>query len=631
MRSKTNFLLVFIFYAIAISAQTTLSVNPNTNASINGNLELNRAKYFNLADDGIGTENRIKDSEIINKYFDDYNITLGRALGLVNGWKRRVVEDKNKPGYVDIDDLKSKIRVNDSESPEFRNRWSNLDVALHDRHSAYPNYMNNYNPSEDSHEEYPANVDAASDLAVALLKYNFNDWNRPGTYEIVNEPHYSALKNKDFADLHTAVHQKAKKAGIKTDIGGPCYSVGYFYKKNYSSLNNFTQFIDNTNANLDFYSFHIYDFLKWNDDYKDFRGEITAGLPLEGVIDALQNYTVNNYNKEIPIVVSEHGGYLFRDDQNWISDELATELLGAGSGFDYEMKRRSIHCFLMTSSVIANTMTFMNNPHVVRKSVPFILLETTGWNQKYYASLLVPENFEKGSPWHETELINFYKLFTDVKGRRVESFCDNQSIQYNTFVDGKDLFIVINNLSTIDEQITFDIANQKFNNFEVKRHGRNSDFTPYFKDSKIDNLDGFVVKSRESVVLKLTSNEDIVAKENIDIKPYYSNKVAQTIDANSSEKFEIKVPEYKNAKSAILRIGVGRDSDMGHNIDVKLNGTKIEIPVENIADYLDGKDYGTTKIVKVTPSILKKDNVVEISFPDGKVGGVGAVVLRVGS
>ncbi len=410
----------------------------------------------------------------------------------------------------------------------------------------------------------------------------------------------------------------------------PCLSIGYFYKDNYDRLSSYAKFIDNTNADLDFYSFHVYDYLKWNEDYKDFRGEITAGLPLEGVLDALQNYAINKYNKEIPIVVSEHGGYLYRNRGNVIPEELAADLIGSGSGFDYEMKRRSVHCFLMTSSVIANTMTFMNNPHIVRKSAPFILLETAGWNQKYYASLLVPNNFQKGSTWHETDLVNFYKLFAEVKGRRVSSFCDDPDIQYNTFVDGENLYIVLNNLSTIDEKIKLNIANYNFKSIEVKRHGRNSDFTPYFKESKVDELDDFVLKSRESVVLKLTSTKEIIEKESIDIKPYYSNRVAQTISAGSSEKFEIIVPDYNKAKSAILRIGVGRASGLGHNIDVKLNGTKIEIPVENIADYLDEKDYGTTKIAKVDTRLLKKNNTVEISYPDGKSGGVGAVVLRVG-
>lgn len=49
------------------------------------------------------------------------------------------------------------------------------------------------------------------------------------------------------------------------------------------------------------------------------------------------------------------------------------------------------------------------------------------------------------------------------------------------------------------------------------------------------------------------------------------------------------------------------------------------------AEYLDDEDYGSTKIVKIDPKLLMETNTVEISFPDGKSGGIGAVVLRVGA
>jgi len=32
----------------------------------------------------------------------------------------------------------------------------------------------------------------------------------------------------------------------------------------------------------------------------------------------------------------------------------------------------------------------------------------------------------------------------------------------------------------------------------------------------------------------------------------------------------------------------------------------------------------------IKPQLLKEKNTVKISFPDGKIGGVGSVVLRVG-
>ncbi len=623
--------LLWVFNGIA-QAQSTITIDPNTNCSIKGTLKLDRIKFFNLATTGNNFERTINNPDVVKKYLDEYKMSFGRTIG---GMRTRVVEDSLRPGYMDINDFKSNVEINFGESTELKNRWSNLDVVYtgNNRFRGYPSFMPKYKAPGNENESFPDNIDAAAEMTVTFLKYGFNDWNRPAMYEIVNEPAVPLWGDKKFADLHSAVCQKAKEAGIKTLVGGPCIWMPYFYKDNYNYLDNITKFIDNSSAELDFYAFHIYDFLQWNETAKDFRGEVTAGLPLEGVFDALENYTVNNYQKEVPIVVSEHGFFDGAvEDSNNIPPELAVELIGPGSGFEYEMKHRSIHCFLMASCVTANTMTFMNNMHIVRKAVPFILLQSTGWNPRYYASLLVPENFEKGKPWRETELINFYKLFSEFNGRRVLSFCEDPDIQYNTFVEGKNLFVALNNLSTIDESIKFDIANKNYVSISVKRHGRNEDFTPYFTESELSSLGNFIIKGREAVVLKLTYNNEIETKHAIDEVPHYADKVKQVIEPGSSQKFTVVVPEYKLSENVILRIGVGRASGSDHKIDVKFNGSEIDIPMESIAaEYLDDEDYGSTKIVKIDPKSLMETNTVEISFPDGKSGGIGAVVLRVGA
>ncbi|MFC2113677.1 hypothetical protein ACFLTA_10450, partial [Bacteroidota bacterium] len=392
-------ILTFVFTATLLSGQITVTVDPNTNCSLDGNLELDRTKFFNLATTGNNFGKTINNPDVVKKYLDEYKMSFGRSF---SGIRTGVIEDPLRPGYMDIDNFKSNVEISFVESDELKNRWSNLDNVITGGawFRQYPSFMPKYKAPEMENESFPDNIDAAAEMTVTFLKYGFNDWNRPAMYEIVNEPAVPLWGDKKFADLHSAICQKAKEAGIKTLVGGPCIWMDYFYKDNYNALDNITEFIDNSSAELDFYAFHIYDFIQWNEITKDFTGHFTAGLPLEGVLDALENYTVNNHQKEVPIVVSEHGGYLYKDTSNWnIPSELAVELIGPGSGFEYEMKRRSVHCFIMTSAVTANTMTFMNNMHIIRKAVPFILLQSTGWNPAYYASLLVPENFEKGKPW----------------------------------------------------------------------------------------------------------------------------------------------------------------------------------------------------------------------------------------
>jgi len=127
-----------------------------------------------------------------------------------------------------------------------------------------------------------------------------------------------------------------------------------------------------------------------------------------------------------------------------INDTLAEQLIGSKKkNFNYEMKKRSVSDRLMTRSAIANTMTFINNPHVIQKAVPFILLQTTSWNPKYYASLLVPNNYVKGSKWVESAHVNFFKFFSEIEGKRVLSHCEDPDIQYQTFLKDKNLFVIL--------------------------------------------------------------------------------------------------------------------------------------------------------------------------------------------
>jgi len=535
---------------------------------------------------------------------------------------------------VDMQRLIDRINPPNSGSTGFQNRWPNLDVAMHDRRDGYPTFMPQWGAPQKPEETYPENNEAAAEIAVGILKNGFNDFNRPGTYEIVNEPHWSVIGDQRFADLHTAIWQKTKDEGLSTLIGGPCQAVAYYYQRNYNSLNEITPFIDNTQSNLDFYSFHIYDFLEWDATKNDFRGRVTTGLPLEGVLDAVQNHTQNTFNKEVPIVISEHGGYLFRDaaTEFVIPQTVADQLIGPGSGFNYEMQKRSIGCRIMTRSAISNTMTFMNNPHVIQKAVPFMLLQTANWNTRYYASLLVAENFQRGNPWVESELINFYKFFADIQGRRVFSYCEDPDIQYQTFLDGQDLYIVLNNLGEKAEMINFDLSKTDFTSVNLKRHGQNADFTPYFNEENPANLDNLTLQGREAMVIKLSYPGNIEPTKSIDVVPYYANKQKQVLSPGQSVDYQITVPEFDKTEHATLRIGVGRQT-LGTDRDLKVifNNTEIEVPMEDISEYLESASgYGSTKIIKIDPNLIQEVNTVTVSFTDTNVGGIGSVVLRVG-
>ena len=231
-----------------------------------------------------------------------------------------------------------------------------------------------------------------------------------------------------------------------------------------------------------FYSYHIYDYLKWSDADWDFTGSVSSGLPSEGVFDAIANHTMNKYGEVFTYVASEHGGYINDAANRDYAQNMLADKYFPGSGFAHTMEKRSISDFLAISSEIASTFTFMNHPHIVKKAVPFILLESADWNAAYYATLLVAEDFKKGNGWWESKRVYFYEYFKDVESRRILSYCDDADVQHHAFVKDNTLILLFNNQSNVAGKIHIQIPESagSVKSAMVRKLGRKPDFRPYF-------------------------------------------------------------------------------------------------------------------------------------------------------
>ena len=111
--------------------------------------------------------------------------------------------------------------------------------------------------------------------------------------------------------------------------------------------------------------------------WRIFIGRIQSGLPL-GILDLVQNYAVQTFGEEKRLFC-EHGGYLIKAcnyDGEAIADEIASKLRDS---FEHEL---TIYCnVLMVQAIMANTLTFMDHPHVIQKAVPFVLPITWEWDK----------------------------------------------------------------------------------------------------------------------------------------------------------------------------------------------------------------------------------------------------------
>jgi len=624
-------LLFAVFFSASAQQQITLDVSPNVTTSIKGHSELNREKYINLAASPSEMNSKLS-STLFNKYVNDLEMTVGRKLYVVyseTNWGNSYRLDASRPGFMDTTYFKNQKNPNDSGLEKYLEKWgSNAGMAAHDGQNAYPSFIPKYTLSG-STESYPVNNDAAAEMAAYTLKYAYTGFQRPKYFELVNEPDWRFWSDQRFIDLHLKTKRKFKSMNIPTEVGGPCFSIGYFYKNNFD-IKSIRTFIDATNFELDFYSFHIYDFMKWNDADNDFVGRVSSGLPEEAVFDAIAAHTFNKYGKEFTFVGSEHGGYVSDGTSLQYAENKLSGKYFPGSGFLHDLEVRSISNFILVNSAIANTLTFMNHPHIVKKAVPFILLESASWDPKYYSSLMVKENFDKNSlVWHESKLLHFYNFFKDVRGRRIQAFCNDADIQQISLVDENKLILVFHNQSNVVGNIKVNLENTEniIQEIKLRRFGRQVDFRPYFSEETISKLDNIQIKDQESIVVFVAYHNVISQQKELEITPFYSTEVSAQF--SGSKDFTVKITQPEKVVSAELRVGIGRAANAGKQVDISLNGTVLNIPVEDCASRLSNEtEYGSLRTIKIDPTLLKETNTVKVTFPDGKIGGVGAVVIR---
>ncbi|RMD99997.1 MAG: beta-agarase, partial [Bacteroidetes bacterium] len=215
------------FDCVAHAAE--IHIDPTVRCEIAGVGEMDRNAYINLADHGADFDERVGDIDRYNYLVHELDISFGRHLGPVKGavsWQKIVREDPSRPGYADLDYLRSRLAKSVKKpSPRMLRDFGELDVACHENHNAFPEFMGQYTTPESAREkkvEYlPQNIDAAVELTAAVLKFGFNDFTRPTYYEPLNEPHWSMFGDEHFLKWHLRTKDMIHKHVPDVLVGGP--------------------------------------------------------------------------------------------------------------------------------------------------------------------------------------------------------------------------------------------------------------------------------------------------------------------------------------------------------------------------------------------------------------------------
>ena len=107
-------------------------------------------------------------------------------------------------GFCDLQKLKEslkvkkKLRVSGKFSQDFPD---GLEVVAHGDPNAFPEFMGKQLASHILHGKrryIPTNLEAAAELSAHILKWDYQDFERPVYYELVNEPQWSFWPDSNF-------------------------------------------------------------------------------------------------------------------------------------------------------------------------------------------------------------------------------------------------------------------------------------------------------------------------------------------------------------------------------------------------------------------------------------------------
>ncbi|MEZ9138790.1 MULTISPECIES: hypothetical protein [unclassified Shewanella] len=439
---------------------TKLSFNLDTAHLINGVDSFERDKFITLH--ASHTENDwysvgVNESDdLITEFVEGYDVYFGRDTGGMRYQLSLMPESASKNGFIDPE-----MASNNGGNARWSYTSNTDDIAITKRKHEHRNQkmvvaaqQHPYWPdgkdtgqgwsfSQTDTQDEPLGTATGDYMGQFVAKFfNKNDGvdiygqPKPRYIEVMNEPLYElvdysetpAALNQVF-EFHNAVAQAIK--AVKIDniavnddvlIGGYTVAFPDFEKDNFERWETRDKaFIDIAGNNMDFISLHFYDFPAFQD-----RTEIRAGSNIEASFDMLEHYMQLTLNEVKPFLVSEYGAQthsLF--NQPWLP------------------YRDWFHLKAINSQL----MSFLERPDQIEMAIPFIPVKAE-WGRisdtvPYYTRLM-RQKFEKvgdtGDEYVYTDMVKFYQMWSEVNGKRVDSFSTDLDFQLNAYVNDNQVF-----------------------------------------------------------------------------------------------------------------------------------------------------------------------------------------------
>ena len=549
-------------------------------------------------------------SDLRDHFLNGYDVYMGRTTGSISWHLSQLNQDENNPGFVDGNELINR-------APYWRDLYDNK-TNLHQYESRnsliigaqlHP-FWTGEGQKETGKGWKFANATATGDYMGRFVKefHSGNGVPKPDFIEVINEPAYeryggpSEFNNtiEDIAIFHNEVADAIKTHLPDAKVGGFTTAFPNFEKGDFKRWDNrWKLFMDIAGEKMDFWSIHLYDWPSIGG-----RKEFRSGGNVEATFDMMEQYSMLKFGVAKPFVISEYGAQM--NDYN--SEQWS-----------------SFRDWLHVRSSSSLLMSFMDRPHLIASAINFIIVKAE-WGLSndipYNHRLMRKENEpnEYTGKWVYTDMAKFYKLWSDVKGTRIDTYNDNLDIQIDGFVNENKAYFVLNNLNFADEAINLNILDKNNTNInairlkQVYSDGTNTMYTNELIDVSTETV---TLKSEATMILEYTFDANIQIDETATEEKYYALGYLKPITSNTPQIFNINGVNKSTFGEAVLRIGVGRPHDLKLKPTLKINGNYINVPDNWRGDNQSDRErfFGLLEI-PVPFEYLNTNNQISIQFPD---------------
>lgn len=605
------------------TASQSVDINLNVRHSVGGVSTFDREKYIVLHA-GL-TDSDWDSDEQRAAFLTDYDVYLGRNNGSLPWNLSQTTEDPDQLGWTDHTSLATRgaqarakyAKKTTAHELEFRTKNMMIGGQL----SMYPNGQTN------GLEFAIADYDALGDYFENYLTYFYGTGKtdgetKPAMVEVVNEPFVHASEYQttraNISQMHSQVAVHIKAAHPDVLVGGYTAAYPQYESNDFGHWDaNWKTFIDIAGADMDFFSLHLYDNPNGSTDVLE--TQYRSGSNIEALLDMIEHYSILTLGEVKPFNISEYGS-------------LAVE-----SGVPYN----PANDWVDVRSYSTILMQLLERPNQILQAIPFMILKAE-WGRTngypYPTRLLYDTDefdnpFSKDGPWAYTKRIQFFELWKEVNGTRVDTIASDPDVQVDAYVDGTNAFVIVSSLDHTGPQ-TIDLhvlgGDQAVAEVMVKH--------TYADDSGMPTLDIYTTNQLSVITLPASSTAVIKYMYTAPITPraqsveskYYATEYLKAILAGTPLTFSITNVNISAAYGeSVLRLGLGREHGKSLRPSLRINGTAVSVPPDwrGYDQSTRGSYFGVIEI-PIPYNLVQSNNTLEIDFDDDG-GHVSSVALQV--